>query len=110
MFGIRPALTFIIVAAFAAAIAFASTASAQTMGEYGATVGNAAASAGAVPSAKLPDLSGSFHTSARSGGSSGSSQTIEIRGGSDQAARPRARAHDQDRNPGDTADDWVQVK
>ncbi len=110
MLSLKKSFMFIAAIAFvAASVALASMASAQTMGEYGATVGNAAASAGAAPS-MAPDL-GNFKVSTQSGGS-GPSQTILIRGDdSDEAAPRKTRsrpAKNTDRD--DSADDWVQVK
>lgn len=116
----RATLTFMAAAVFAAAIslAFAPTASAQTMGEYGAAVGNAAASAGSVPSISPPNIGGGFRgssdfQSSGNGGASGSSQTVVIGGGDSDYAAPRtARSHNQDKNTdsGDAADDWVRVR
>jgi hypothetical protein len=109
------AVIFLVATAIAVAMAvsFSPTANAQTMGEYGATVGNAAGAAGSVPSISPPDLSGSFQTSSGNAGSPGGSQTIEIRGGRSDYAAPstaRSQAHDKDRNFDNSTDDWVQVR
>jgi hypothetical protein len=111
---IRKSLIFVALMGFALAIAvgltFAPAASAQTMGEYGVTMGNAAASAGAAP-AMAPDVGGNFKVSTQNTGRSGSSQSVEIReGDSKEAAAPKVRAHGEERDAGNPGDDWVQVK
>lgn len=112
MLSLTKSLTLAAVVALATvAVALASTASAQTMGEYGAVMGNAAASAGAAPSIGAPDLGGgSFKADTQS--NSGPSQTIVIHGSDSEEAAPRRSrnraAEDTDRN--DSADDWVQVR
>jgi hypothetical protein len=114
MLSVRATLTMMAVTAFAVAItlAFSPSANAQAMGEYGATVGNAAAAAGTAPSIRPPDLGGGgFRTSSGNRGASGGSQTIEIRGGGSDEAAPRARrTHHKDSDADSAADDWVQVK
>ncbi len=115
MLSVRKTFTFAAVVGLAfaiAAFAFAPAASAQAMGEYGATVGNATASAGAAP-AIAPEMGGNFKVSTQSGGASGSSETVEVReDDSDEAAPPRARRHakDSDRDDAGPDGDWVQVK
>lgn len=116
----RALMTFVFAIAFAAAVslAFAPMASAQTMGEYGATVGNAAASAGSVPSISPPNIGGGFQgssdfRSSGNGGASGSSQTVVVSGGGSDYAAPRTtRSHNRDKNTDSNSatDDWVRVR
>lgn len=113
MFSVRATLKLVAVSAlaFATSFAFAPAAGAQTMGEYGGVVSNGAASASAMPAIRPPNFGSDFRSSS-GGGSSGSSQTVEIRGGgrSDAAERPRVRAHAKDTDQNDDSDDWVQVR
>ena len=88
--------------AFAAiALAFVPMAGAQTMGEYGAVVGNSAGAAASAPHADLPALPG---TSAETN-SSGTS-TTEIR--EDDSSPEDAKAADTDNSQ--SGDEWSQVK
>ena len=88
--------------AFAAiALAFVPIAGAQTMGEYGAVVGNSAGVAASAPHADLPALPG---TSAETN-SSGTS-TTEIR--EDDSSPADAKAADTDN--GQSGDEWSEVK
>ena len=90
--------------AFAAvALAFVPMAGAQTMGEYGAVVGNSAGMAASAPHANLPALPG---TSAQTN-SSGSS-TTEIR--EDDSSPEDAKAADDTDNSSQSGDEWSQVK
>jgi hypothetical protein len=88
--------------AFAAiALAFVPIAGAQTMGEYGAVVGNSAGAAASAPHADLPALPG---TSAETN-SSGTS-TTEIK--EDDSSPADAKAADTDNSQ--SGDEWSEVK
>jgi len=90
--------------AFAAvALAFVPMAGAQTMGEYGAVVGNSAGMAASAPHADLPALPG---TSAQTN-SSGTS-TTEIR--EDDSSPENTKAADDTDNSSQSGDEWSQVK
>jgi hypothetical protein len=91
--------------AFAAvALAFVPMAGAQTMGEYGAVVGNSAGMAASAPHADLPALPG---TSAQTN-SSGSTSTTEIR--EDDSSPEDTKAADDTDNSSQSGDEWSQVK
>jgi len=85
----------------AVALAFVPIAGAQTMGEYGAVVGNSAGAGASAPHADLPALPG---TSAETN-SSGTS-TTEIR--EDDSSPEDAKAADTDNSR--SGDEWSQVK
>ncbi len=88
--------------AFAAiALAFVPIAGAQTMGEYGAVVGNSAGMAASAPHADLPALP---RTSTETN-SSGTS-TTEIR--EDDSSPEDTKAADTDNSQ--SGDEWSQVK
>ncbi|HZO82761.1 MAG TPA: hypothetical protein VFB33_13785 [Candidatus Binataceae bacterium] len=113
MLDLRSTMKFAATAGFTFAImafAFVPKAAAQAMGEYGGAVGNAAVSTGAAPSI-APDVG--FKVSTESAGSSGPTQTVEVReDDSDEAARPRRRRHARHTDSDDAGPDgdWVQVK
>jgi hypothetical protein len=88
--------------AFAAvALAFVPMAGAQTMGEYGAVVGNSAGAAASAPHADLPALPGTSAVTNSSGTS-----TTEIR--EDDSSPEDAKAADTDNSQ--SGDEWSQVK
>jgi hypothetical protein len=87
--------------AFAAvALAFVPMAGAQTMGEYGAVVGNSAGMAASAPHADPPALPGTS-TETNSSGTS----TTEIR---EDSSLEDAKAADTDNSQ--SGDEWSQVK
>lgn len=88
--------------AFAAvALAFVPLAGAQTMGEYGAVVGNSAGMAAFAPHADPPAVPGTSAVTDSSGAS-----TTEIR--EDDSSPENAKAADTD--SGQSGDEWSQVK
>ena len=88
--------------AFAAvALAFVPMASAQTMGEYGAVVGNSAGAAAAAPRANLPAIPGTAVQSNPSG-----TTTTEIR--EDDSTPQDTQASDE--GSSQSGDEWTEVK
>ena len=85
----------------AVALAFVPLAGAQTMGEYGAVVGNSAGAAASAPHADLPALPGTSAVTNSSGTS-----TTEIR--EDDSSPEDAKAADTDNSQ--SGDEWSQVK
>lgn len=85
----------------AVALAFVPMAGAQAMGEYGAVVGNSAASAAAAPKAQLPAIPGASVQSGPSG-----TTTTEIR--EDDSSPADAQADDT--ADSQSGDDWTEVK